>query len=139
MVEVPYRVSSQALTDTIGGQIPLNFPSLAAVLPQIRAGNLRALGISSAERSSAAPDIPAIGETDAGYEASSWYGRVTQADKPSAVIYKLHSQRPARLEVPGDRAKHEEPWRGAGASDPGQFEAASQGHVAKHADTEPSW
>src|SRR3546814_7476381 len=78
MVEVPYRVSSQALTDTIGGQIPLNFPSLAAVLPQIRAGNLRALGISSAERSSAAPDIPANGETVEGYEASSWYGMVTQ-------------------------------------------------------------
>src|SRR3546814_20953506 len=62
--------------------IPLNFPSLAAVLPQIRAGNLRALGISSAERSSAAPDIPAIGETVEGYEASSWYGMVTQADTP---------------------------------------------------------
>src|SRR3546814_18797600 len=100
MVEVPYRVSSQALTDTIGGQIPLNFPSLAAVLPQIRAGNLRALGISSAERSSAAPDIPAIGETVDGYEASSWYGMVTQADTPQAVIDKTNDEPTAVLEVP---------------------------------------
>src|SRR3546814_12140284 len=77
--------------------IPLNFPSLAAVLPQIRAGNLRALGISSAERSSAAPDIPAIGETVEGYEASSWYGMVTQADTPQAVIDKLHRSEERRV------------------------------------------
>src|SRR3546814_19093522 len=108
MVEVPYRVSSQALTDTIGRPIPLNFPSLAAVLPQIRAGNLRALGISSADASSAAPDIPAIGEIVEGYEASRCSGMVNPADPPQVVIDKLHVEPPAVLEVPTVRSTPKE-------------------------------
>lgn len=131
MVEVPYKISSQALTDTIGGQIALNFPSLAAVLPQIRAGNLRALGISSAERSSAAPDIPAIGETVEGYEASSWYGMVTQAGTPQAIVDKLHAELTAVLEMPEVRSKLEEQGLDVVASTPEEFATVLQANAEK--------
>src|SRR3546814_8138196 len=107
------------------------FPSLASVLPHIRAVNLRSLGISSAERSSAAPDIPAIGETVEGYEASSWYGMVAQADTPQAVIDKLHAELTAVLEVPEIRAKLEEQGLDVVGSTPDEFAAVLTGHSEK--------
>lgn len=129
--EVAYKVSSQALTDTIGGQISLNFPSLAAVLPQIRAGQLRALGISAAERSSAAPEIPTIGETTPGYEASSWYGMVAPAGTPAPVIETLHEELTAVLEVPGIRTALENQGLEIVGSTPAEFAAVMQADAQK--------
>jgi len=92
IVEVPYRATAQALNDTISGEVAMYFPNLASALPSIRAGRLRALAVTGAQRSQAAPDIPALAETLPGYEAASWYGIVLPTRTPSAVIARLHRE-----------------------------------------------
>ena len=76
IVEVPYKVTSQALTDVIGGQVMMNLPILVAGLPHIQAGRLKALAVTGATRAAAAPDIPTMAESAGlpGYEATQWIG-----------------------------------------------------------------
>ena len=76
IVEVPYKITAQALTDVIGGQVMMNLPILAAALPHIRGGRLKALAVTSSARAAAAPDIPAMGESSElrGYDAAQWQG-----------------------------------------------------------------
>jgi tripartite-type tricarboxylate transporter receptor subunit TctC len=100
IVEVPYRATAQALNDTISGEVAMYFPNLASALPSIRSGRLRALAVTSAQRSQAAPDIPALAETLPGYEAASWYGIVVPTRTPSAVISRLHREIAKALQQP---------------------------------------
>jgi tripartite-type tricarboxylate transporter receptor subunit TctC len=92
VVEVPYRVNAQALNDTMSGEVSVYMPNLAAALPNIRAGRLKALAVTSAKRSSVAPEIPTVAETLPGYEAASWYGIVVPAKTPKPVIAKLNTE-----------------------------------------------
>ena len=105
IVEVPYRSSSQALNDTIAGEVSMYFPNLAAALPTIRAGRLKALAVTSARRSPAAPDIPALAEAVPGYEAASWYGIVVPARTPKAIIARLHGDIVKALQLPDTRQR----------------------------------
>src|SRR4029078_13558079 len=91
-VEVPYRVTNQALADTISGQVAMYFPNLASALPNIRAGRLKALAVTGAKRTQAAPEIPALAESLPGYEAASWYGIVLPARTTKAVIVRLKDE-----------------------------------------------
>ncbi|HEV7822048.1 MAG TPA: tripartite tricarboxylate transporter substrate binding protein [Burkholderiales bacterium] len=100
IVEVAYRATSQALNDTISGEVAMYFPNLASALPSIRAGRLRGLAVTGAQRSQAAPDIPALAETLPGYEAASWYGIVVPTRTPPAVIARLHSEIARALQQP---------------------------------------
>lgn len=90
IVEIAYRTTSQALSDTISGEVAIYFPNLASAMPGIRAGRLKALAVTSTKRSPAAPEIPALAETLPGYEAASWYGIVVPAGTPKSVIATLH-------------------------------------------------
>jgi tripartite-type tricarboxylate transporter receptor subunit TctC len=92
IVEVPYRVTNQALADTISGQVTLYFPNLASAMPNINAGRLKALAVTSAKRTQAAPDIPALAETLPGYEAASWYGIVVPSRTPKAIVARLNGE-----------------------------------------------
>jgi tripartite-type tricarboxylate transporter receptor subunit TctC len=74
LVHVPYRGNAPALTDLLAGQVQLGFDSLPSTIEYIRAGRLRPLGVSTATRSQALPDVPTIGETVPGYESSAFYG-----------------------------------------------------------------
>src|SRR5262249_7270841 len=74
MVHVPYRGGGPALTDLLGGQVQVYFPTTVSSIGYIRAGRLRALAVTTATRSDALPDIPTVGEFLPGYEASFWYG-----------------------------------------------------------------
>jgi tripartite-type tricarboxylate transporter receptor subunit TctC len=76
MTHVPYKGGGPAMTDLLGGQVPSLFASAPSAVPQIRAGKLRALGVTGPRRSDALPDVPAIGETFRGYEVSNWYAFV---------------------------------------------------------------
>ena len=100
IVEVPYRVTAQALGDTITGQVAIYFPNLAAALPNIKAGRLKALAVTSAKRTQAAPEIPAMAETLPGYEAASWYGIVVPARTPKPIIARLHSELVKAVQLP---------------------------------------
>jgi tripartite-type tricarboxylate transporter receptor subunit TctC len=86
---IPYRGDAPAIADLLGGQVQLYFGFLPASLEHIRAGRLRALGVTTASRLDTLPDVPAIGEAVAGYEATSWNGIGAPARTPQAVIEML--------------------------------------------------
>lgn len=90
IVEIPYKSSAQALTDVISGEVLLNFPSLAAVLPHIHSGRVKPLAASGAKRSQALPDVPAMAEYLPGYEASGWYGVLLPKNTPAQLVTRLN-------------------------------------------------
>lgn len=102
---VPYKGVTPAMQDTIAGEVHMLISVLPAVLPFIRSGRLRAVGITSATRSSIAPDIPPIAETVAGYEYIGWAALVTPAGTPAPVIGKLSSGTVSAFKSPAVRAR----------------------------------
>ena len=93
MTHVPYKGLGPALTDLMSGRIELMFNSIVAILPHIQAGKLRALGVTSKQRSSLLPDVPTIAESGwPQYEAGSWYGILAPAGTPPAIIDRLHRE-----------------------------------------------
>ena len=106
MTHVPYKGSAPALQDLIGGQVQLMFDNLPPSLPQIKAGKLRALAVTSATRSPALPDTPTIAESGLpGYEASSWFGVLAPAGTPPAIIAKLNAEIATWLASPEAKEK----------------------------------
>ena len=90
---VPYRGGSPAITDTIGGQVPLVAVNALEVLPHARSGKLKVLAVLSANRTSNFPDVPTIAESGfPGFEASVWYGLVAPAATPKPIAQKLHAE-----------------------------------------------
>ena len=88
---VPYRGTAPMVTDMISGQIDMTMSGGPALLPPVRAGQLRALGVSTRGRIEAAPDLPAIAETLPGFEAAQWYGVVGPAGLPEPVVARLNA------------------------------------------------
>lgn len=91
MNHIPYKGVAPAVSDVIAGHVPVAAANIVVVLPHIKSGRLRAYGVTSLERASAAPDIPPIAETLPGYEAVQWYGMVAPAKTPAPIISKLHA------------------------------------------------
>jgi len=90
---IPYRGGSPAITDTIGGQVPLVAVNALEVLPHVKSGKLKVLGVLSANRSANYPDVPTIAESGfPGFEASVWYGLVAPAATPKPIVAKLHAE-----------------------------------------------
>jgi tripartite-type tricarboxylate transporter receptor subunit TctC len=90
MVHIPYKGLSLALTDLLSGQVELMFSSAVAMLPQVKAGKLRAIAMTGAKRSPAIADIPTVAESGVpGYETGSWYGVVAPRGTPRPVIERL--------------------------------------------------
>jgi tripartite-type tricarboxylate transporter receptor subunit TctC len=90
---VPYRGGSPAITDTIGGQVPLVAVNALEVLPHARSGKLKVLAVLSPNRTSNFPDVPTIAESGfPGFEASVWYGLVAPAATPKPIVQKLHAE-----------------------------------------------
>jgi len=106
MVHFPYRGSGPALMDLIGGSMDLMFDNLPSSLPQIKAGKLKALAVTSAQRSAAVPDLPTIAETappGSGlehYEASSWFGLLAPAGTPIDVVNRIQQESAKALNAP---------------------------------------
>jgi tripartite-type tricarboxylate transporter receptor subunit TctC len=90
IVNVPYKGTAPALTDVLGGQVDLMFISLVTGSAQVRAGNLRAYGTTSAARQSSFPDLPAIGEIVSGFESEAWFGVFGPAKLPDEIVGKLN-------------------------------------------------
>ena len=106
MTHIPYRGSSPAVADLLAGQVDLMFDNLPSSLQHIKAGKLRALGVTSAKRAAALPDVPTIAEAGVpGYEASSWFGLVAPAGTPPAVVQKLQQTLSKSLAAPDVREK----------------------------------
>ena len=105
MVHVPYRGGGPALTDLLGGQVQVYFPTTVSSIGYIRAGRLRALAVTTATRSDALPDIPTVGEFLPGYEASPWYGVGVPKNTPAEIVDKLNEAINAGLADPTIKAR----------------------------------
>src|SRR5262249_30330010 len=90
MVHVPYRGAAPALTDLVAGQVGVMWDNLPSSVEHIRSGKIRALGVTTAKRADALPDVATIGETVPGYEANVWYGIAVPKGTPAEIVEKLH-------------------------------------------------
>lgn len=93
MVHIPYKGAGPAMTDLIAGHIQLAFNNVLSALPHVRSGRLRALGVTSAERSPVLPNLPTIAESGLpGYEAGAWYAVLAPARTPPQIVSRLHTE-----------------------------------------------
>jgi tripartite-type tricarboxylate transporter receptor subunit TctC len=91
MVHVPYKGAQPALTDLIAGHAQLMFATSASVIPYMKAGRLRALAVTTAQRSPSVPELPTVAEAGLpGFEATTWHGVVVPAATPDAVVQQLN-------------------------------------------------
>ena len=100
MVHVPYKGSGNAIIANLAGEVSLSFPSLPTTFQYIKANRLRALGVTTAKRTPALPDVPAIGEALPGYEATQWFGLLAPAGTPRPIIERLHQETVRALKTP---------------------------------------
>ena len=105
MQHVPYRGAAPAITDMLGGQVQLIFDNMPSILQHIRAGSLRALAVTTTERSALLPDVPVLADTVPGYEASALFGMGAPKKTPPEIIEKLNKEINAVLAEPAIKAK----------------------------------
>jgi tripartite-type tricarboxylate transporter receptor subunit TctC len=106
IVHVPYKGAAPAVTDLVGGQIPMMFGPTTDILPLARAGKIRALAVTSPQRSALAAELPTVAETLAGFEVVGWYGLAAPAATPVDVIEKLNAVANRVLRAPDLVAKY---------------------------------
>ena len=122
IVHVPFGGGGPANTAVIGGQVDLSFANITAILPHVRAGRVKALGITSIKRSSAASDIPTIAEAGlAGYDFTSWFGVLAPAGTPRAIIGRLNVEIARILNLPEIKGRLATDGTELVTSTPGEF------------------
>lgn len=100
MLHVPYKGAGPAIPDVISGNVQLMISSMSAAMSHVRAGKMRAIGVTSLKRSAGGPDIPTIAEGLAGFELPSWFGLLAPAGTPRPVIERMHQAMVRVLAVP---------------------------------------
>lgn len=132
IVHVPYKGNAQAMTDLIAGQVSLSFPTIPSALPHVQAGRLRALGVTSARRSSVLPEVPAIAEAGvSGYEGSAWYGVLAPAGTPQDIIGRWQNELRNALRLPELRGKLIAQGLEPVANSPAEFAAIIASEITK--------
>jgi tripartite-type tricarboxylate transporter receptor subunit TctC len=132
MAHVAYRGEAPAINDLIGGQIPLMFANLSAVIGNIKAGQLRALAVTSAQRAAAAPDVPTLSEAGLpGFEAATWFALVAPAGTPADVRARLNSEVRRVLDLPDVRQRFADLGMTAEESTPESLDAYIKSEIAK--------
>jgi tripartite-type tricarboxylate transporter receptor subunit TctC len=111
LMHVPYKGSPPAVTALVAGEVAIVFATTGSVIPQVEAGKVRALAVTSAQRSPLLPDVPAIAETLAGYDLMLYQGILAPAATPTAVVMKLNAQINQIMTLPSSK----ESWRRLGA------------------------
>ena len=100
LTHIPYKGSGAAIVDVLGGQVPVYFMNILQSLPLIKAGKLRALGVTSPQRSAIAPDLPAIAQDVPGFDMTNWYGLLVAGNTPRDIINKLQQEVARVLNLP---------------------------------------
>jgi len=134
LVHIPYKGGPQVMTDVVNGNVAVFFSGLPGALPMIQAGKVKALGVGTAQRSWALPDVPAIAETLPGYDVSLWYGLVAPAGTPDKIVDMLSKTVAEVLEEP-DTSKTLRQI-GVDPAPPGarQFQALIDGEIKRWSD-----
>ena len=133
MVHVPYKGAGLAVNGLIAGEIQVMFAPIVAVLPQVKAGRLRALAVTSAVRSAAAPELPTLAESGLpGYEISSWFGLFAPANTPAPVIERLYRETAKALQSPDVRERFAREGAEPVGSSPADFTGYVRAEYAKY-------
>ena len=134
LVHVPYKGPGAALVDVMSGQVPLYFMNVLGALPLVKAGRLRALGVSSAERSPIAPELPTIAETGLpGFDMTNWYGLLVPAATPRDVVARLQQEIARIMTLPDTQQLMTAGGMTVVASNPQQFSEFLKRETAKYA------
>ena len=132
VLHVPYKGSAQALTDLMAGRVSMIFDNMPSSLPFIKAGKLRALGVTGSKRSPALPDVPTIAESGVpGYESLSWSGIAVPAATPREIILRLNREIAAVLMMPDIREKFAQAGADPIGGSPQQFAEHIRGEREK--------
>jgi tripartite-type tricarboxylate transporter receptor subunit TctC len=132
IVHVPYKGTGQALNDLIAGQVQIMMASLLPALPQVKAGRLRGIAVTSAQRTAALPDTPTIAESGvAGFETTSWHGLVAPAKMPAAIVTRIHSEMVKMLNQPDVKALFLAQGMDTVGNTPAEFAAYIRGETEK--------
>ncbi len=105
MKHIPYKGAGPATIDLIGGQVDVIFDNMPSIISHIRGGTVRALGVTSTQRSPALPDVPSVSETVPGYEASAWFGITAPKGTPPYIVARLNREINAALADPTMKAR----------------------------------
>ena len=134
MIHVPYKGSAPAITDLIGGHVPIMFDSAIAILPHIKGGKVKAIAITSAKRSSILPDVPTFDEAGMkGFESYAWYGFFAPAKTPKEIITKLNADAVKAMKQPEWQKVLADTGSENVGESPEQFAAFIKGEAAKWA------
>lgn len=134
MIHVPYKGSSPGLVDLLAGQLAIMAANMPQTIPYVRAGRLRALGVTTASRVAAAPEIPTIAESGLpGYESVQWFGLLAPAGTPREIIARLHKESIAILRMPENIARLAADGAEVTTSSPEEFAAFIRAENAKWA------
>ncbi len=132
MVHVPYKGSAPAVTDLLGNQIGIMFDNMPSAIQHVRAGKLRPIAVTTAQRSPELPDVPTIAEAGVpGYEATSWFGLYAVAGTPQPVLDKLHAALAKVLNQADVKQKIAEQGGEVVVETPAQFAAFMKAETAK--------
>ena len=134
MVHVPYKTPEQGITDTIGGRLPLMFNNIGPMLPHVREGRMRGLGVTSLKRAPAIPELPAIAETVPGFEVIVWGGVVVPVGVPKSIVARLNAAINQSLAAPAMKEKYAAIGYEVVGGTPEQFDAFVKKEIAKWAD-----
>jgi tripartite-type tricarboxylate transporter receptor subunit TctC len=130
---VPYKGAAQAIPDLLSDQIQLMFVSIPDALPHIRAGKLRAIAVTSKERSSVLPDVPTIAEQGLDFDVSAWFGLVAPAGTPRANVDRYYTEIAKTYAQPEVRAKIAGIGMDPVVKNPDQFAAFIREEIARWA------
>ncbi|PPE66225.1 tripartite tricarboxylate transporter substrate binding protein [Caldimonas caldifontis] len=134
MTHVPYRGSAPAISDLIGGQVQSMFDNMPSALPHVQGGKLRALAVTSAQRSAAAPDVPTLAEAGVpGYDVQSWFGLNAPKGTPKAIVDKLNAEVNKALALPDVQKRLAELGAVASPMSPAAYDKFIKAEVAKWA------
>ena len=128
---IPYRGTSPAVTDVIGGQVEIIMTGVPAVMQQVKAGRLRALGVSSRNPVASMPDVPTIAAAVPDFEAIQWYGIVAPARTPAAIVGILNAEINRALSSPELKSRLDTEGADAAPGSPGAFAALIAGEIAR--------
>jgi tripartite-type tricarboxylate transporter receptor subunit TctC len=131
-VHIPYNGGNPAQLALLSGQVDFNFDNLATAAPNIKAGKLKALAVTTAQRSSALPEIPAMAETLKGFEVDTWWGLVAPAATPPAVIARLHQAFSSALNAPETKSRFGMMMAEPVSNTPEQFAAFMKRELSKY-------
>lgn len=132
IVHVPYKGIAPAVVDLLAGQVQLAMSAFPPALPHIKSGKLKALGVTSAKRSGLLPDVPTIAESGLnGYEAAGWFGVLSPAHTPAAVVNKLNAEINRILELPEVKASLASDGAEPAGGTPAQMAQSARAESAK--------